>query len=348
MNYGISVLFRMIPVFAALFCFSFGYLVLEDGESSGRFVAGPVLLALGMICVALFATAATIIRQIVDTYNAVVRYVLPMLGYIAAVVTFAGGWYYMHDGTTVAHFVAGHVVCGISLIVVSVATTATASTRFLLIPENAASNDDIFPATAFTPLQRRVLMALPVVSACVAWLWAVWLLYVAPVSLATHIAGHVMAGLACICTSLVALILTIVRQICNNYSDSSRRRYPFIVIAMGLVAVLWGVALVVGKSSPLSVTGYIMIGLGLVCLSISSKVILLALVWRRTFKLAARIPLIPILTALTCLFMSLFLFEMASVNSVYYIPARVLGGLGAICFTLFSIVSILESGTSGK
>ena len=32
----------------------------------------------------------------------------------------------------------------------------------------------------------------------------------------------------------------------------------------------------------------------------------------------------------------------------YFIPARVLVGLGAICFTLFSIVSILESGTSGK
>ena len=32
----------------------------------------------------------------------------------------------------------------------------------------------------------------------------------------------------------------------------------------------------------------------------------------------------------------------------YFIPARVLTGLGAICFTLFSIVSILESGTSSK
>ena len=30
MNYGISVLFRLIPLFAALFCFSFGSLVLED------------------------------------------------------------------------------------------------------------------------------------------------------------------------------------------------------------------------------------------------------------------------------------------------------------------------------
>ena len=49
-----------------------------------------------------------------------------------------------------------------------------------------------------------------------------------------------------------------------------------------------------------------------------------------------------------CLFLSAFLFEMAAEHSYYAIPARVLAGLGAICFTLFSIVSILESGTSSK
>ncbi len=89
-----------------------------------------------------------------------------------------------------------------------------------------------------------------------------------------------------------------------------------------------------------------MIGLGLVCYSISSKVILLAAIWRNTFKLANHIPLIPVFTALACLFLSAFLFEMASLHNAYFVPARVLAGLGGICFTLFSIVSILESGTS--
>ena len=81
---------------------------------------------------------------------------------------------------------------------------------------------------------------------------------------------------------------------------------------------------------------------------LSSKVILLAKIWRHEFKLANRIPLIPVLTALACLFLAAFVFELATVHSDYFIPARVLSGLGAICFTLFSIVSILESGTSGK
>jgi hypothetical protein len=31
-----------------------------------------------------------------------------------------------------------------------------------------------------------------------------------------------------------------------------------------------------------------------------------------------------------------------------FIPARVLVGLGVICFSLYSIVSILESGTSSS
>ncbi len=347
MNYGISVLFRAIPVFMALFCFSFGIFVYEESLFPGRLVAGPVLMALGMICVALFATAATIIRQIINSYNVIAKYALPILGYGAAVVTFLCGWHYMLGGTA-EHFVAGHVICGISFIVACVSTTATVSTRFMLIPENASSNDDVFPATAFTPVQVRVFIAIVVTLAVVAWLWAVYLLYNAAFSNAFYIAGHVMSGLACVCTSLVALVVTILRQICNRFRESDGRRYPFLVIAMGALAILWGLVVLSGRVTSLSVTGYIMIGLGLVCFSISSKVILLSVVWRRTFKLANRIPLIPVFTAFMCLFLSAFLFEMASTHSAYFIPARVLAGLGAICFTLFSIVSILESGTSGK
>ena len=294
MNYGISVLFRAIPVFMALFCFSFGSFVYEDSLFPGRLVAGPVLIALGGICVALFATAATIIRQIINSYNVVAKYALPILGYSVAIITFLCGRWYMHDGDTAAHFVAGHVICGISFIVACVSTTAAVSTRFMLIPENAASNDDVFPVTAFTPVQVRIFIGIVATIAAVAWLWALYLLSRAADGDAFYIAGHVMSGLACVCTSLVALVVTILRQICNRFVESDGRRYPFLVIAMGTLAILWGLVVLAGRVTSLSVTGYIMIGLGLVCYSISSKVILLAAVWRRTFKLANRIPLIPV------------------------------------------------------
>ena len=67
MNYGISVLFRAIPLLMALFCFGYGLFVSLYGSNPDREVAGPVVFSLGMICIALYATAATIIRQIIGT-----------------------------------------------------------------------------------------------------------------------------------------------------------------------------------------------------------------------------------------------------------------------------------------
>ena len=52
MNYGISILFRAIPLLMALFCFGYGAFVLHEGLDSAKFVAGPVVFSLGMICIA--------------------------------------------------------------------------------------------------------------------------------------------------------------------------------------------------------------------------------------------------------------------------------------------------------
>lgn len=345
MNYGISILFRAIPLLMALFCFSYGAYVLDMGMDENRLVAGPVVFSLGMICIALFATAGTIIRQIIHTYSTVAKYLLPIIGYLAAVLCFIGGVMYINGGTTAAHFVAGHVICGVAFITACVATTATASTRFTLITQNSKRTDHIPPAKTFSSVQGTVLIILAIVFAVVVWVWTFRLLGQSNVHSAYFVAGHVMAGLACICTSLVALVATITRQIRNTYSASERRWWPALVLAMGTLSVFWGFWVLTAPNPAQSSIGYIMIGLGLVCYSISSKVILLAVIWRNVFKLANRIPLIPVLTALMCLFLSAFVFEMATLDDVYFVPARVLAGLGGICFTLFSIVSILESGT---
>lgn len=70
-------------------------------------------------------------------------------------------------------------------------------------------------------------------------------------------------------------------------------------------------------SAPVNTTGFILIGLGLVCFSISSKILLLAKVWKQEFKLANRIPLIPVITALLCLFLGAFLFEEAMLDGAF-------------------------------
>ena len=102
------------------------------------------------------------------------------------------------------------------------------------------------------------------------------------------------------------------------------------------------------RGEAISFVGFVLIGLALICWSISSKVILLAKIWHADFPLANRIPIIPVLTALACLFLAAFLYEAALSEPKYFVPARVLTGFGAICFTLYSIVSILESGANKK
>lgn len=346
MNYGISILFRAIPLLMALFCFGYGLFIFNYGTDSGRFVAGPVVFSLGMICIALFATAATIIRQIIHTYNNVAKYALPTVAYLAAVVTVAAGLILLLSSPSASDFVAGHVICGVGFITACVATTATSSTRFTLIANNSKSDDPRIPPEAFNGSQGALLILIAVLLALIVWIWAFTLLSKSEIHPKYFVAGHVMAGLACICSSLIALVATILRQIRNTYASIEQKVWHWFVLAMGTLSIVWGLSILKDLHPGNAATGYIMIGLGLVCYSISSKVILLSKIWKREFPLANRIPLIPVFTALICLFLAAFLFEMGSVHSYYFVPARVLAGLGGICFTLFSIVSILETGTS--
>lgn len=166
-------------------------------------------------------------------------------------------------------------------------------------------------------------------------------------TLPAHIvAGSVMFGIACVCTSLIALVASIARQARGSYTMEERRRWMGLVLAMGGLAFVLGLILLFTLRG--EAISFVLIGLALICWSISSKVILLAKIWHADFPLANRIPIIPVLTALACLFLAAFLYEAALSEGKYFVPARVLAGFGAICFTLYSIVSILESGASKK
>ena len=48
MNYGISILFRAIPLAMAVFCFGYGAFIYGYGDTGNRLVAGPVVFSLGM------------------------------------------------------------------------------------------------------------------------------------------------------------------------------------------------------------------------------------------------------------------------------------------------------------
>jgi hypothetical protein len=348
MSHGISVVFRAIPVVMAAVCVSLGSVIATSGHAAGTFVAGRVVAFLGAICLCLFATAATIIRQLISRYAALDKVLYPVLGYGLAAGTAAYGAWLFQGRSTPDELVAGHVVLGLGLISGCVATVAAASREFSRIPENSSSpvGTRARSKLPFSAPAAVILTAIPVALAGAGWALAVELL-VARSTPSRFAAGHVLVGLAAVCTSLIALVVSILRQVQDTYTERDRALWPSLVLLMALLNLVWGVVLVTVENHSYYLTpGLVLIGLGLVCLSIYSKVALLAWVWRRTFALANRVPMIPVATALTCLFMAAFVFQYSATNSALFIAARVVVGLGAICFSLFSIVSILESGTS--
>ncbi len=348
MNYWISILFRAIPLAMGAVCLGLGFYVRSGGADAAHFVAGHVLISLAAICVALFCTAAMIIRQLTHTFSRSWMILLPIIGYSAALASIVWGLMVLGQGS-VPGFVAGHVMFGVGLIASCVSTVATASSAFTLIPRNAHGRaGDGPPPEAYGGATGAVLMAIPVAATAIGVIWAAMLLR-RGAEAPDFVAGHVLMGLSAICASLIALVSTVVRQVRNRFGEAERWSWTFWVLLMGTANFGWGLLVLFGSDRPERLApGCVLLGLGMICYSIASKVWLLALVWRRECALANRVPLIPIGTCLACLFFSTFLAEAAMADPGFFVPARVLAGLGAVCFTLFSIVSILEAGTSGK
>lgn len=221
MNYGISVLFRAIPLAMALFCFFYGGFIYFWGDDSSRMIAGPVVFFLGSICLALYATAVTIIRQIIGTYSTFAKYFLPIMAYAVAIFTFVFGTAIFSDTAHAEYFVAGHVVSGLGLITGCVATAATVSTRFKLITGNSADPTHDVNPEGFSLQQELIFETVAAFFAVVAWAWTFILL--GGGTTAHFVAGSVMGGIACICTSLIALVASIVRQERNVYSDREKK-----------------------------------------------------------------------------------------------------------------------------
>ena len=91
MNYGVSIIFRAIPLAMTAVCVGFGLYIWTAAATPGNFVAGRVVTFLGVICLCLFCTAATIIRQLIGHYTMLDRVVCPTIGYVAAAGTVVYG-----------------------------------------------------------------------------------------------------------------------------------------------------------------------------------------------------------------------------------------------------------------
>jgi hypothetical protein len=337
MNRTISVIFRTIPLLMGAVCLSYGLYVYTGGSSPAYFIAGNVVICLAAICYALFAAGATISRQQKGTYGPLWEWLLLLSGYGVAAATVSYGLYLFVTDHTGQGYAAGHVVTGLGLIAACVSTVAATARHLSLIPQNIhrTAADGPPPGAPSRPA-GLALTAVPLACALVAYGWAFYSLTGG--GMANFIGGLVLVGLAGICACLVALVATIDRQIRNAFAEAERFATTYIVAGFGTLNLVLGIAVLVSSSRPYAVApGFVLIGLGLICFSIMSKVMGLALVWRRESALAPHLSLIDIAACVTCLFIGAFLFEAEVTNSNFFVPARVLIGLGAICFALFAV-----------
>jgi hypothetical protein len=183
--------------------------VWSAGDTAGNFIAGRVVVFLGVICFCLFCTAETCIRQLIGHPTAAERIVLPAHGYLAAVGTTIYGVSVFAGASSAGldeQYVAGHIVFAIGLVAGCVATVAAASTKFSLTSKNAhaAEGERRLPADAFPRGGVVVLAAVPIVLALVSWSFAIVNLLL-PTTPARFTVGHIVAGLAFVCTSLIGL-----------------------------------------------------------------------------------------------------------------------------------------------
>lgn len=353
MNYGISLLFRAIPLAMALFCFAYGACITLSGDDPSRLAAGPVIFFLGSVCVAFYAAADTLVRQIIGTFTTSARYILPTVGYALALLTLVCGLFVIHSGEAGA-YVAGHAICGLGLITAGAATAATSSSRAALILHAPAGTAANAHAAGFSTIQAATLTAIAAAIAAGAWLWTMLLFASSTTermvagSMAEHTAaGSFMLGMACICTSLVAPAACFARQSHGRSTRRERAAWSILSIGMGAAAFVAGIIMLIVRRGEWSGTaGYILIGLALICWSIAGTVLLLAKPFDKPGHAesahASHLQIIPVAAALCALLLTAFLFEGSLHHVKLLVPARLLTGFGAVCFALYPIAAILE------
>jgi len=347
MNHGNHVVFRAIPLAMAVFCFAYGAYIYAAGDDPARLTAGGVVFFLGPICTALYCMAAAVVRQSVGTHTETAKYLFPAIGYAFALATLICGVFILAS-QTIGSLVTGRLVCGSGLVAVCVSTVAAAASRFSLIARNTADASFSINPQGFTIGQSATLIGIVIVAALAAWVWSI-LLFARGTLPAHFAAGSCLLGIACICTSFVALVVGIVRQTRGSYTMREKSRWTGWSVAMGAATFILGIVLlIVLRGQTANFVGFVTLGLAMICWSVSSQTIMLAKVWHDGNSSARNIAIVPILMAYACFLLAAFLFEAADEAHKYFVPARILAGFGAVCAALYAAVSIFGSCAAQK
>lgn len=341
MNFIPIKIYRFLPLFMSVMCIMFGIYVLGL-NSPDNFIAGHLVIFLGAVCFTIFCVASVVTSQIIYGGRKFDNIFYPFIGFLAVSITIIYG-VFLFSNSPFFYKVAGHNIIGLGLICLCIAIEATVCTRFVNIGENAHLKEGSTGVNNFSKNTTRLFILIPVIAVSVCWIWVLYLLMNSTIN-ENFIPGHVMAGMSMICTSVLCVIINSLKQINNTYKDINSRIWPSFALIMGLIALLWGIfLLVIGKNQAIYLsTGFILIGISFVCFSIFSKLLLTSRTWGMNFPHASMIPFIPLFLFLACLFLLLFLFEDSVTNINLFIPSRVLLGLGSVCFSLYCVISIIS------
>lgn len=344
-------IYRAVPLAAAAVSVGFGAYILRQGRTPDDLTAGLTMFQFALICLALYANAATVLWQHAHPFGGVGRYGYPIFAWLVAIVaTGFSIWMMRLDIAEPVYFVVGHVTFAMAMVCVCIASVVSASAHFPQLVENASLPEGATPASRapFRGDTVASLSVIPVIATLIVWGWSFFLLrgIGSGTPEAQSNGGHLMMGLAMVCTSLVALVFTVLRQTQNTYTARERVLWPGLAFLMGLITVLWGVYFASSPIEPFRHSaGFLMIGLGMNSWAILAKVLVLAVVWKSVAPMAGRIEIIPVLTTLVCLVLSIFLFESANPNLLT--GARLLLGLGLAAYPVWAIVSVMQAHGQG-
>lgn len=322
MKFETATLFRTIPFVTVLFCLGYGTYLFTGNDEITKTLSGAALIFTGVFCF-LWSTFPASVGTCKKRQNSAVKKSVPLFGYIASLALIVTGIMLLNHPE---HFIAGHIACGLGLAAWGTATiTATAARSGK--KNNSADNQNEDPVSQ-QKLWLEISAAFPVLAT---WTWTVLLLSDSADEF-YYIAGHIMGAMACLCTALLVSFAAILRQKQNEY-----------LRIIAFAAIIWGViqfALQYGQ--PTDFVGFILIGSGIVCWSLSFPIAATIIPARTEEQKNESIALFPFVLFIICLLISLFLFEEAGLNTKFLFPARMFLGFGAFCLTSFAATGLIQ------
>jgi hypothetical protein len=334
-------IYRFIPLLLFIFCIIFGTIVLS-GKIPDDFIAGHVVISLGAVVFCIFCTASIITKLYLDNFNKFDKYFYPFLSFLTAIITVSFGFWLILNESSDYVFIAGHKVLGLGLICTCLATESVIMTHFRNIQLNSKLKESAIGKRSFSKKSTFILYMIPLSATIFAWSFAGYLLMTSYIN--DHfIAGHVMAGMAMICTSVFAMVINGIEQANNNYKPIYKTILPTIGFLMGSLALVWGIALIIIDQNPSTylTPGFILIGISFICFSIFCKLFVVSRLWRFIKLPAQIITIIPLILSMGCILISIMLFPVSSCDMNVFIPARVLLGISTVCASLFAVLSII-------